>query len=212
MFEVRIHGRGGQGVVTAAELLSLAAFDEGRYAQAFPSFGSERMGAPVVAFCRIDDREIRTREPVMEPDALIVQDPTLLHQVDVFGGLRPDGRILVNTTRSFDELGMGEFVSGFRHERLLTVPASELAREHTGRALANAALLGGFAALTGMVSLEALARAIRERFAGAVGEGNVAAARAAHAYVQDELRQLGGADAAAPGPGGAVAAASAGGS
>ena len=89
MFQVRIHGRGGQGVVTAAELLSLAAFDEGRYAQAFPSFGSERMGAPVVSFCRIDDREIRVREPVMEPDALIIQDPTLLHQVDVFGGLSP---------------------------------------------------------------------------------------------------------------------------
>src|SRR5271167_5240761 len=73
MIQVRIHGRGGQGVVTAAEMLSVAAFEEGRYAQAFPSFGSERMGAPVVSFCRIDDRPIRTREPVMEPDALIVQ-------------------------------------------------------------------------------------------------------------------------------------------
>ncbi len=134
MFEVRIHGRGGQGVVTAAELLSLAAFDEGRYAQAFPSFGSERMGAPVVAFCRIDDREIRTREPVAQPDALIVQDPTLLHQVDVFAGLDRDGFILINTARSFDELGLGQFAKDFRHERLLTVPASELAREHTGRA------------------------------------------------------------------------------
>ena len=110
MFEVRIHGRGGQGVVTAAEMLSLAAFDEGRYAQAFPSFGSERMGAPVVSFCRIDDHEIRMREPVMEPDALIVQDPTLLHQVDVFGGLKPDGFILINSAKSFDELGLGEFV------------------------------------------------------------------------------------------------------
>ena len=87
MFQVRIHGRGGQGVVTAAEMLSIAAFDEGRHAQAFPSFGSERTGAPVVAFCRIDDTEIRAREPISEPDALIVQDPTLLHQVDVFGGL-----------------------------------------------------------------------------------------------------------------------------
>ena len=152
MFEVRIHGRGGQGVVTAAEMLSLAAFDEGRYAQAFPSFGSERMGAPVVAFCRIDDHEIRTREPVMEPDALIVQDPTLLHQVDVFGGCKPDGFILINTAKSFDELGLGDFVAGFHHERLLTVPASELAREHTGRAVANAALLGGFAALSGLIS------------------------------------------------------------
>ena len=93
MFQVRIHGRGGQGVVTAAELLSVAAFLEGRHAQAFPSFGSERMGAPVVAFCRIDDRPIRVREPILAPDALIVQDPTLLQQVDVFGGMRPGGSL-----------------------------------------------------------------------------------------------------------------------
>jgi pyruvate ferredoxin oxidoreductase gamma subunit len=193
VFQVRIHGRGGQGVVTAAEMLALAAFDEGRYAQAFPSFGSERMGAPVVSFCRINDHEIRSREPVMDPDALIVQDPTLLHQVDLFGGLRPDGFILINTARSFDDLGLGEFVKAFRHERLLTVPAADLAREHTGRPVANAALLGGFAALTGLVSLDAVASAIRERFIGAVGEGNVAAARAAHAWVQDEMRELSGA-------------------
>jgi pyruvate ferredoxin oxidoreductase gamma subunit len=91
MFEVRIHGRGGQGVVTAAEMLSVAAFLQGRHAQAFPSFGSERMGAPVVAFCRIADKEIRLREPVMEPDAILIQDPTLLHQVDVFAGLKQAG-------------------------------------------------------------------------------------------------------------------------
>ncbi len=196
MFEVRIHGRGGQGVVTASEMLSLAAFDEGRYAQAFPSFGSERTGAPVVSFCRIDDHEIRTREPVMEPDALIVQDPTLLHQVDVFGGLKPDGYVLINTARSFDELGLGEFVKGFRHERLLTVPASDLAREHTGRAVANAALLGGFSALSGLISLDAVSRAIRERFSGRVGEGNVAAAQAAHDWVASELEELSGATSA----------------
>ncbi len=190
MFEVRIHGRGGQGVVTASEMLSLAAFDEGRYAQAFPSFGSERMGAPVVAFCRIGDHEIRTHEPVSEPDALIVQDPTLLHQVDVFGGLKPDGFILINSTKGFAGLGVGEFVGSLRRERLLTVPASELAREHTGRAVANTALLGGFAALTGAISLDAVGRAIRERFAGNVGERNVAAARAAHAWVTQELREL----------------------
>jgi pyruvate ferredoxin oxidoreductase gamma subunit len=193
MFEVRIHGRGGQGVVTAAELLSLAAFDEGRWAQAFPSFGSERMGAPVVSFCRIDDREIRVREPVMQPDALIVQDPTLLHQVDVFGGLKPAGFVLINSAKSFDELGLGEFAESFRPERLLTVPASDLAREHTGRPVANAALLGGFAALSGLISLDAVARAIRERFGGTVAEGNVAAARAAHTWVSDEMRELSGA-------------------
>src|SRR6187200_1944760 len=97
MFQVRIHGRGGQGVVTAAELLSVAAFDEGRYAQAFPSFGSERTGAPVVAFCRIDDRPIRLREPITDPDALIVQDVTLLRQLDLFAGLRPGGYALLNS-------------------------------------------------------------------------------------------------------------------
>ena len=193
MFQVRIHGRGGQGVVTGAEMLSIAAFLEGRHAQAFPSFGSERTGAPVVAFCRLDDKEIRLREPIMQPDALIIQDPTLLHQVDVFGGLRPDGFILINTAKSFDELGLGKFVADFRHERLLTVPAGELAREHTGRPVANAALLGGFAALSGLISLDALARAIRERFSGAVGEGNVAAAQAAHAWIAAEMRELSGA-------------------
>ncbi len=193
MFEVRIHGRGGQGVVTAAEMLSLAAFDEGRYAQAFPSFGSERMGAPVVSFCRIDDHEIRLREPVMQPDVLIIQDATLLHQVDVFGGLKRDGFILINSAKSFDELGLGDFVKGLRRGRRLTVPASELAREHIGRPLANAALLGGFAALSGLISLDAVTSAIRERFTGAVAEGNVAAAIAAHTWVADELRELSGA-------------------
>jgi pyruvate ferredoxin oxidoreductase gamma subunit len=199
MFEVRIHGRGGQGVVTAAELLSLAAFDEGRYAQAFPSFGSERMGAPVVSFCRIEDHEIRLREPVMAPDALIVGDPTLLHQVDVFAGCKPDGFILINTTKSFGELGLGDFVKGFQLERLLTVPASELAREHTGRPLANATLLGGFAALTGQISLAALERAIGERFTRALAERNVAAARVAYVWVDDELRELALTSAAAGG-------------
>jgi pyruvate ferredoxin oxidoreductase gamma subunit len=198
MFEVRIHGRGGQGVVTAAEMLALAAFDEGRCAQAFPSFGSERMGAPVVAFCRIDDREICTREPVMEPDALIVQDPTLMHQVFVFAGLKPAGYMLINSAKSFDELGLGEFIKRFRHERLLTVPACEIAREHTGRPVANAALLGGFAALAGVISPRAVERAIRERFATAdvVAQGNAAAARAAYDWVAAELQELTG---AAPG-------------
>jgi pyruvate ferredoxin oxidoreductase gamma subunit len=196
VLQVRIHGRGGQGIVTAAELLSLAAFQEGRYAQAFPSFGSERMGAPVVSFCRIDDRPIRLREPIVAPDVLIVADPTLLHQVDVFGGLPADAFILINTARSFDELGLGEFVEGFRRERLLTVPASELAREHTGRALANATLLGGFAALSGLISLDAVVSAIRERFSGSIGAGNVQAAMAAYAWVADEQRERQGAPSA----------------
>ncbi len=188
MFQVRIHGRGGQGVVTAAELLSVAAFREGRHAQAFPSFGSERTGAPVVAFCRIDDKPIRLREPVLAPDAILIQDPTLLHQVDVFGGLAQDGYILINTSRTFEELGLGEFIAGFRRERLCTVPATELALKHIGRPVPNAALLAGFAAVSGRISLASVEAAIREKFPAKVAEANVAAANVAYAHVQQQLQ------------------------
>jgi pyruvate ferredoxin oxidoreductase gamma subunit len=189
MFQVRIHGRGGQGVVSAAEILSVAAFDEGRYAQAFPSFGSERMGAPVMAFCRIDDKEIRLREPVMQPDALIIQDPTLLHQVDLFSGLVPSGYILINSTRSFEELGIGDFVHRFPAGHTCSIAATDLAMKHVGRALPNAALLGAFAAITCQLQFDSVAKAIREKFPGKVGEANVAAARAAYDIVAASHRQ-----------------------
>jgi pyruvate ferredoxin oxidoreductase gamma subunit len=184
-FEVRIHGRGGQGVVTAAELLSLAAFAEGRNAQAFPSFGSERTGAPVVAFCRIADSAIRTREPVSHPDALVIGDATLLHQVDVFSGVQPAGYVLINTTRSLAELGLEDLVTRHRVDRLVTVPATALAREHIGRPVPNAALLGGFAALTGEISIGSVVSAIRDRFSGAMADGNAAAAHAAYEQVRE---------------------------
>lgn len=187
MFQVRIHGRGGQGVVTATEMLSVAAFDEGRHAQAFPSFGSERTGAPVVAFCRIDDKEIRLREPIMEPDALIIQDPTLLHQVDCFAGLRQDGYILINTSKTFEQLGLGDFVASHRAERLCTVPATELALKHIGRPVPNVPLLGGFAAVAGVLQLESVIKAIEERFSGKLAAGNIAAAKEAYAIVKSEM-------------------------
>jgi pyruvate ferredoxin oxidoreductase gamma subunit len=186
MFQVRIHGRGGQGVVTAAELLSVAAFREGSHAQAFPTFGSERTGAPVVAFCRIAEQPIRTREPVARPDALLIQDPTLLHQVDVFSGLAPDGYVVINTNRELAALGLGELTRSLLPDRLLTVAASDLARRHLGRPLPGAPLLGAFAALTGVVGIDALAAAIGERFSGAVEEGNVAAARAGYEIAHGE--------------------------
>jgi pyruvate ferredoxin oxidoreductase gamma subunit len=189
MFQVRIHGRGGQGVVTGAEMMSIAAFQGGRHAQAFPSFGSERTGAPVVAFCRMDDKEIRLREPIMQPDAIIIQDPTLLHQVDVFSGLKKDGYILINTTRSFAELGLGEFVKDFKSEHLLTVPASELAMKHVGRAVPNVPLLGAFAALCALISLEAVQSAIDQKFKGAVALGNKAAAEQAYNTAMQQTAQ-----------------------
>jgi pyruvate ferredoxin oxidoreductase gamma subunit len=190
MLQVRIHGRGGQGVVTAAEMLSIAAFQQGQYAQAFPSFGSERTGAPGVAFCRVDAHEIRLREPIVEPDVVIVQDPTLLHQVDVFQGLRPDGYVLINSRRSFDALGIGEVSARFRRERLCTVAATDIALRHLGRPVPNTVLLGGFAALSGLITLAAVAHAIRGRFSGALAEGNVAAATEAFDYVRQQLAEL----------------------
>lgn len=189
MFQVRIHGRGGQGVVTGAEMLSIAAFLGGRHAQAFPSFGSERTGAPVVAFCRMDDKEIRLREPIMEPDALIIQDPTLLLQVDVLSGLKKDGYILINTTRTFAELGLGDFVSNFKLDHLLTVPATELAMKHVRRPVPNVPLLGAFAALSGLITLDAVQAAIRQKFRGAVAQGNSDAAREAYDIVMEQKKQ-----------------------
>ncbi len=179
MFQVRIHGRGGQGVVTAAELLSVAAFIEGKHAQAFPNFGSERMGAPVVSFCRLDDKEIRLREPIQEPDALIIQDTTLLHSVNVFQGLKTDGYILINSTRTFDDLDIADFVAGFPPHHVCDVGATELAMKHVKRPVPNAALLGGFAAISGQLHMDSVAEAIMEKFPGVIGEANVAAAREA---------------------------------
>ena len=176
MFQIRIHGRGGQGVVTAAEMLSIAAFEEGRHAQAFPSFGSERTGAPVVAFCRIADHEIRLREPIMEPDALVIQDPTLLHQVDVFAGLKKGGYILINTNKSFEELGLADYVRDWPADRLLTVSATDIARKHVGRPVPNVPLLGGFAAASGLIQLESVIKAIHRKFGGKIAKGNIAAA------------------------------------
>ena len=189
MFQVRIHGRGGQGVVTAAEMLSIAAFLEGHYSQAFPSFGSERMGAPVMAFCRIDDKEIRLREPVMAPDALIIQDTTLLHQVNLFEGLVPHGYVLINSTRSLADLGLSDFLRQYPIEHAITVPASELARQYVGRPLPNAALLGGFAAMTGLIDVASVKTAISEKFPAKIAAANAAAAEAEAKYIVQQMSE-----------------------
>jgi pyruvate ferredoxin oxidoreductase gamma subunit len=166
-------------------MLSIAAFLEGRHAQAFPSFGSERTGAPVVAFCRLDDKEIRLREPIMQPDALIIQDPTLLHQVDVLSGLkRPEGYIMINTNKTFAELGLDEFVKNMQGDRLISLPATEISLKHVGRAVPNVPLLGGFAAASGLISLASVVSAIKDKFSGKVAEGNIAAATEAYNIVK----------------------------
>ncbi len=169
MIEIRIHGRGGQGNVAAAELLSMAAFKDGKYAQAFPSFGAERIGAPVQAFVRIDDKKVRTREDVRTPDYLIVQDSFLMDTVPVLEGLKPDGLIVVNSDRPPEELYIKTTA------KVETIPATEIALEIIGRPIPNAVMIGAFCSITGLVSLDSVQEAIMEKFPGKVGENNVAA-------------------------------------
>ncbi|HWC35086.1 MAG TPA: 2-oxoacid:acceptor oxidoreductase family protein [Mycobacteriales bacterium] len=187
-FEVRIHGRGGQGAVSAAELLSIAAFDSARVAQAFPSFGSERSGAPVAAFCRISDRPIRSREPIVAPDAVIVLDPTLLTAVDVFQGLKLGGVALVNSVKAPEELGLGDLTESRRAAHVMCVPATEIAVRQIGRPVPNGVMLGGFSALTQVVPLSGIQQALMDRFPGRIGTANAAAAGEAFEIVTNKLR------------------------
>lgn len=186
MFQVRIHGRGGQGVVSAAEMLSIAAFAEGKHSQAVPSFGSERMGAPVVAYVRIDDNEIELREPVLDPDLLIVQDPTLFQAIDVFAGLKDDGYVLINSSKTIDELGISDAVAHLPAHHVCTVPATELALKHLKRPTPNTVLLGAFTAMSEEIDIESVCKAILKKFPGKIGDMNVVAARAANLAAQEE--------------------------
>ncbi len=175
MLQVRIHGRGGQGVVTAAEMLSIAAFTEKKFAQAFPSFGSERMGAPVVSFCRISEEQIRLREPIDKPDCVIIQDATLLDSVTVFNGLKGNGFAILNSAKRREEINnVPDDI------RLITIPASEIAIRRVGRPIPNAVLLGSFAAISKIVSIDAVFDAIKHKFKGDICDKNIDAAREAY--------------------------------
>lgn len=164
--------------MAAAELLSIAAFKDGKFSQAFPSFGAERVGAPVQAFVRIDDKKIRTREDVRHPDYLIVQDENLLETVSILDGLKPDGLILVNAEKKPEDLQLKTTAS------VETIPATEIALEIIGRPIPNAIMIGAFCSITGLISLDAVQEAIMGKFPGRVGENNVAALERAHEIMQ----------------------------
>ena len=174
-------------MVTAAEILSVAGFFDGLYTLALPSFGSERMGSPIVSYCRLSSEEIRSHEPLEQPDGVIVQDPTLLHSVDVFQGLESSGFALINSALTVGQLGVGDLAASFSPGRFLTVPASDLATRYLGRPLPNIPLLGAFVAMTGEVSIDALERAIRQRFSRDVANANVKAAQAAHDFAGEQI-------------------------
>ena len=168
MIEIRLHGRGGQGVVTAAELIATAAWEDKINSQAFPTFGSERMGAPVASFVRLDkEKPIRIRSEIYEPDYLLVQDPTLIGTVDVFKGLKPGGTVIINSSKKPEE-----FKEVPKGVKVLTFPATDLALKVLGRPIPNTIMLGVFAAATGLIELPAIKRAIDERFPPDVAEKN----------------------------------------
>lgn len=190
MFQIRLHGRGGQGVVTAAEMLALAGFMEGHKAQAFPSFGSERTGAPVVSFARLSSVEIRLREPIQEPDVVLIQDRTLLESVPVFSGLQPEGYVLINSSRSPEELGLEDLIKQLPKGHVMSVPATNYALESLGRPLPGAGMLAGFAAITGSMKLESVQKAYAVKFAGRIAEANAEIARLAYEAVLSQKEKI----------------------
>ena len=189
MFQIRIHGRGGQGVVSASELLSVAAFEEGKFSQSFPSFGSERMGAPVQAFARISDEAITIREPVMEPDMLIIQDPTLFNAVNVFEGVKTDGYLLINSSKTPAELDIEDITSQFPEHHVMTIPATELALKYIKQPKPNTVLLGAFAAMSHMVQIPALEKAIMGKFPSRIAKPNITATTAGYNLIMQKLEE-----------------------
>ncbi|MCK4390844.1 MAG: pyruvate ferredoxin oxidoreductase subunit gamma [Desulfobacterales bacterium] len=175
MIEIRVHGRGGQGAVTSTELIALAAINEGKYAQAFPSFGPERRGAPVMAFVRIGDTPIRTREKVYRPDIVVVLDPTILKIVDVTTGLKKDGMVILNTSKSEKEIRK-EF--GIK-ARMAPVNATEIAMRHLGRPITNTTMLGALIKATHVIDVESMEEPLKKRF-GRIAEKNLNAMREAY--------------------------------
>ncbi len=183
MKEVRIHGRGGQGSVTAAELLAIAAFEDGKFSQAFPFFGVERRGAPVTAFARLSDKKIRLRSQVYEPDYVLVQDATLISAVDVAAGLKPGGIVIVNSEKSAENVGLDAGID------VRTIDATGLALEIIGRPIVNTTLLGAFAGATGEISIDSIKRSVVARFPGKIGEVNVQAAEKAYQLMTSTKRR-----------------------
>ena len=176
MIEIRIHGRGGQGAVTSAELLAQAAIDEDKYAQAFPSFTPERRGAPVLAFNRVNSEEpIRTRAEVDQPDAVIILDPTLLSILDATSGLKDNGTVIINTKKSTEQIRAEFDIKG----RLATVDANTIAEKELGVLIVNTTMIGALIKATGIIKLESMREPLEKRF-GRLAERNFKAMERAY--------------------------------
>lgn len=176
MIEIRFHGRGGQGAVTCAELLAEAAINEGKFAQAFPSFGPERRGAPVMSFARIDAKKINLRSQIYQPDIVVVLDPTLLKVVDVTDGLKNKGVLIINTDKSTKEIRSMAKVKG----KVATVNATKIALKVIGRAITNTVMLGALLKFLPLVKMESIIEVINEKFSSKIAENNTKALKQAY--------------------------------
>ena len=187
MIEIRFHGRGGQGAVVASKILATSLFLEGKYSQSFPAFGVERRGAPVTAFLRVDDKPIRLRTEIYEPDHLVVLDPLLVEQVPLAKGLKKDGIVLINSGKE-----PGKFSDSFKGFRVATVPAGKIAvKHHLGTAqspIVNTAILGAVAKVLGIVTMESLIEGIKTEVP-AHTENNAPAAQEAYKTVSEVVQQ-----------------------
>jgi pyruvate ferredoxin oxidoreductase gamma subunit len=176
--EIWLHGRGGQGAVLAAELMVVAAFEDGKYGQAFPAFGGERRGAPVQAFVRLDARPVRVRYRVNQPDQVIILDRTLPNMVDVLDGLKPGGLALIDSEKS----PVGLLWSA--DAPVYAVPATRIALDVFGQPFVNPAMLGAWAAATGEISVDAIQHAYQHRFPGSLGEKNSRAVQMGYDFIR----------------------------
>lgn len=179
--EIRIHGRGGQGNVTASEFLAEAAFAEGYYAQSFPMFGSERHGAPVTSYVRISDKPIRVRSQIYEPDHVIIQDETLFGGTDVLEGLKNGGLVVVNSSKGRTGLPVPD------EYKLVTISATRLAIDVVGKPVINTIMVGSFAGASNLIRLETLEESIRERYPGELGEKEIVVMNRAFTLVKEQL-------------------------
>jgi len=187
IIEVRWHGRGGQGAVTASKLLATSALAEDKYIQAFPEYGPERMGAPIQSFTRISDEPIKIHCHVTNPDMVVVLDPTLIGTVDITEGLSEDGIIVVNTSESPAQIRKKLNLKG---RKIFTVDASKIALEELGRPLPNTPMIGALIRATGLLKLENVINDIKDKFSGKfsqkIVDGNVNAIKRAYQEVKSE--------------------------
>ena len=179
MQEIRFHGRGGQGAVTSAELIAIAAINKGNCAQAFPSFGPERRGAPVVAFCRVDDKKINIRAKVYNPDVVIVLDPGLVELLDPSEGMKDGGVLIINTKKGPE--GAGKISNS--KIKIATVDANKIASEELGRVIVNTTMIGAFIKATGLISIDDIKEPLMERFGTKLGARNLKALERAYKEV-----------------------------